>query len=286
MDYSQLFHSAEIKSFIRQCLQEDVGSGDHSSLACIAATEKGRSRMLIKEDGIIAGLVLAELVFHEVDPELKVERLLKDGDPVKKGDIALIVSGSASHILTAERLVLNLCQRLSGIATATQDLVKKLEGLPTKILDTRKTTPGMRLLEKWAVKTGGGENHRIGLFDMIMIKDNHVDFAGGIEAAIDKAQQYLLANKLRLKIEIETRNLDELKKVLIKGGVHRIMLDNYSIPQLREAVQLISGLYETEASGGITAENIRAYAECGVDFISVGAITHSVKSLDISLKAF
>lgn len=286
MDYSQLFHSAEIKSFIRQCLQEDVGSGDHSSLACIAATEKGRSRMLIKEDGIIAGLVLAELVFHEVDPELKVERLLKDGDPVKKGDIALIVSGSASHILTAERLVLNLCQRLSGIATATQDLVKKLEGLPTKILDTRKTTPGMRLLEKWAVKTGGGENHRIGLFDMIMIKDNHVDFAGGIEAAIDKAQQYLLANNLRLKIEIETRNLNELKKVLAKGGVQRIMLDNYSIPQLREAVQLISGLYETEASGGITAENIRAYAECGVDFISVGAITHSVKSLDISLKAF
>lgn len=286
MDFQTYFNSAELRLFIQQCLQEDIGNGDHSSLACVPGDEQGRSRMLVKEPGIIAGLELAKRVFHEVDSSLQVTLLMKDGDMVNKGDIALTVEGSAQTILTSERLVLNLCQRLSGVATSTAKYVAELKGLKTKVLDTRKTTPGLRMLEKWAVKTGGGENHRIGLFDMVMIKDNHIDFAGGVEAAIDKVHAYLKSKNLNLKIEIETRNLEELKRVLAKGGVHRIMLDNYPIPQLKEAVSLINGLYETEASGGITLDTIRSYAECGVDYISTGAITHSVKCLDISLKAF
>lgn len=280
-----LFHSPNILQFIQECLAEDIGSGDHSANACIPANAQGQSRMLIKEQGIIAGLELAEVVFHQVDPNLKVTHLLQDGTPVQPGDVALLVAGSARNILTAERLVLNLCQRLSGVATSTKSYVIELEGLHTKVLDTRKTTPGMRLLEKWAVKTGGGENHRIGLYDMIMIKDNHADFCGGLEAAIDHVHAYLKANNLDLRIEVETRNLQEVQRTLAKGGIHRIMLDNFEVPALKEAVQLINRQYETEASGGITLQTIRSYAETGVDYISVGALTHSVKSLDISLKA-
>jgi nicotinate-nucleotide pyrophosphorylase (carboxylating) len=280
-----LFHSPAILQFIQECLAEDIGSGDHSANACIPASAQGQSRMLIKEQGIIAGLELAEVVFHQVDPNLKVTHLLQDGTPVQPGDVALLVTGSARNILTAERLVLNLCQRLSGVATSTNRYVQELHGLHTKVLDTRKTTPGMRLLEKWAVKTGGGENHRIGLYDMIMIKDNHADFCGGLEAAIDQVHAYLKANNLNLRIEVETRNLQEVQRTLAKGGIHRIMLDNFEVPALKEAVQLINRQYETEASGGITLQTIRSYAETGVDYISVGALTHSVKSLDISLKA-
>ncbi len=286
MNFTSYFQSDELNLFIRQCLSEDIGSGDHTSNACVPGNEQGRSRMIIKDDGILAGVKLAEMIFHQVNPDLKVNILLPDGSRVKKYDLALTVEGSACSILTAERLVLNLCQRLSGIATATSAYVEQLHGLKTKVLDTRKTTPGLRMLEKWAVKTGGGENHRIGLYDMIMIKDNHVDFAGGISEAIDKVHSYLKEKNLNLKIEIETRNLEELKLVLAKGGVHRIMLDNYGTTQLKEAVELINGKYETEASGGITIDTIRSYAECGVDYISTGAITHSAKSLDISLKAF
>ncbi|MCC6684919.1 MAG: carboxylating nicotinate-nucleotide diphosphorylase [Bacteroidia bacterium] len=286
MNFDSYFQSEELKLFIRQCLAEDIGSGDHTSNACVPGNEQGRSRMIIKDDGILAGVKLAEMVFHQVNPCLIVNILLPDGSRVKKYDIALTVEGSSRSILTAERLVLNLCQRLSGIATATSMYVEQLHGLKTKVLDTRKTTPGLRMLEKWAVKTGGGENHRIGLYDMIMIKDNHVDFAGGIAQAIHHVHSYLKENNLDLKIEIETRSLEEVKMVLEKGGVHRIMLDNYSPNLLKEAVQLINGKYETEASGGITLNTIRSYAECGVDYISTGAITHSAKSLDISLKAF
>lgn len=280
-----LFSSPDILSFIDRCLAEDIGDGDHSANACIPLTEQGQSRMLIKESGIIAGLELAEVVFHRVDPALQITHLIKDGTHVEPGDIALTVAGSARNILTAERLVLNLCQRLSGVATSTQRYVQELKGLHTKVLDTRKTTPGMRLLEKWAVKTGGGENHRIGLYDMIMIKDNHADFCGGLEAAIDQVHAYLKTRNLNLRIEVETRNLDEVKRALAKGGIHRIMLDNFDIPTLREAVILIDGKFETEASGGITLNTLRNYAETGVDYISVGALTHSVRSLDISLKA-
>lgn len=280
-----LFSSPDILSFIDRCLAEDIGDGDHSANACIPLTEQGQSRMLIKESGIIAGLELAEVVFHRVDPALQITHLIKDGTHVEPGDIPLTVSGSARNILTAERLVLNLCQRLSGVATSTQRYIQELKGLHTKVLDTRKTTPGMRLLEKWAVKTGGGENHRIGLFDMIMIKDNHADFCGGLEAAIDQVHAYLKTRNLNLRIEVETRNLNEVKRALAKGGIHRIMLDNFDIPTLREAVILIDGKFETEASGGITLNTLRNYAETGVDYISVGALTHSVKSLDISLKA-
>jgi nicotinate-nucleotide pyrophosphorylase (carboxylating) len=280
-----LFSSPEILNFIDRCLAEDIGDGDHSANACIPLSAKGQSRMLIKESGIIAGLELAEVVFHRVDPTLQITHLIKDGTPVEPGDVAFTVTGSARNILTAERLVLNLCQRLSGVATSTQRYVQELQGLHTKVLDTRKTTPGMRLLEKWAVKTGGGENHRIGLYDMIMIKDNHADFCGGLEAAIDQVHAYLANHGLKLRIEVETRNLNEVERTLAKGGIHRIMLDNFDIPTLRKAVKLINGAYETEASGGITMSTLRAYAETGVDYISVGALTHSVKSLDISLKA-
>lgn len=281
-----LFTSPQCIDFITRSLQEDIGSGDHSSLASISKGTQGKARMLIKEDGIVAGLELANVIFKQVDVNLQVELLLADGDRVKKGDIGLLVQGSVHSILKSERLVLNCAQRLSGIATTTNKIVQLVEGLHTKILDTRKTTPQLRFLEKWAVTVGGGYNHRIGLYDMIMLKDNHVDYAGGIEAAITRTQTYLKENNLNLKIEVETRNISEVKQVLQVGGVNRIMLDNFSPTLLREAIVLIDNKFETEASGGITLETVREYAETGVDFISVGALTHSVKSLDISLKEY
>lgn len=281
-----LFTSQQCIDFIRRSLQEDVGSGDHSSLAAIPQGTQGKARLLLKEDGIIAGLELGIAIFKEVDPGLKIELLLKDGDKVKKADVGLTVEGSVHSILKSERLVLNCMQRLSGIATITNKIVSKLEGLHTRILDTRKTTPGLRFLEKWAVKVGGGYNHRIGLYDMIMLKDNHVDYAGGITAAVDRTKQYLAEKGLDLKIEVETRNVEEVNEVLQAGGVHRVMFDNFSPEVMKEAVKLVDGRLETEASGGITIENVREYAETGVDFISIGALTHSVKSLDISLKEY
>lgn len=283
---NSLFTSPQCVDFIARSLQEDIGSGDHSSLASIPQGTQGKARMLIKEDGILAGLELAYTIFKQVDANLEVELLLADGDRVKKGDVGLLVQGSVHSILKAERLVLNCAQRLSGIATTTNKIVKLVEGLHTKILDTRKTTPQLRFLEKWAVTVGGGYNHRIGLYDMIMLKDNHVDYAGGIEAAITSTQAYLKKNNLSLKIEVETRNISEVKQVLQVGGVNRIMLDNFSPTLLQEAINLIDKRFETEASGGITLETVREYAETGVDFISVGALTHSVKSLDISLKEY
>lgn len=264
---------------------EDIGDGDHTSMATINENETGKSIIVAKDDGIIAGLVLAEYIFKKVDPRLNVEVLKKDGDPIKYGDVVINVDGSSRSMLTAERTVLNFIQRLSGVATQTSKYVKELEGLNTKILDTRKTTPGMRLLEKLAVKTGGGENHRIGLYDMILIKDNHVDFAGGIVQAIERTTDYLKRNKLDLKIEIETRSIKEVQQVLDKGGIHRIMLDNFKPELLKEAVELINGRYETEASGGITLQTLRSYAETGVDYISSGALTHSVKAMDLSMRA-
>lgn len=283
---NSLFTSPQCVDFIARSLQEDIGSGDHSSLASIPQGTQGKARMLIKEDGILAGLELAYTIFKQVDASLEVELLLADGDRVKKGDVGLLVQGSVHSILKAERLVLNCAQRLSGIATTTNKIVQLVEGLHTKILDTRKTTPQLRFLEKWAVTVGGGYNHRIGLYDMIMLKDNHVDYAGGIEAAITSTQAYLKKNNLSLKIEVETRNISEVKQVLQVGGVNRIMLDNFSPTLLQEAINLIDKRFETEASGGITLETVREYAETGVDFISVGALTHSVKSLDISLKEY
>ena len=264
---------------------EDIGDGDHTTLCCIPEDATGKSHLLIKEDGILAGVEVAKKVFARFDPALKVEVLMGDGSKVKKGDIAMIVSGKIRSLLQTERLMLNIMQRMSGIATATARYVELLKGTRTRILDTRKTTPGMRMLEKQAVKIGGGVNHRIGLFDMILLKDNHVDFAGGISNAIDRCHEYLKAKSLDLKIEIEVRNFDELRQVIAHGGVDRIMLDNFSVEDTREAVGMIAGRYETESSGGITFETIRSYAECGVDYISVGALTHSVKCLDMSFKA-
>lgn len=281
----QADYATQLQDFISRSLTEDVGDGDHTSLACIPKTAISKAHLLVKEDGILAGVEVALAIFKTVDASLHVEVYLKDGAAIKKGDIVLIVEGSAQSILTAERLVLNCMQRMSGIATATNKITQLLSGLKTTVLDTRKTTPGMRLLEKWAVKIGGGANHRFGLYDMIMIKDNHVDYAGGIEKAILAANSYLEKNQLKLNIEIETRNLKEVQEVLQIGRVNRIMLDNFSLAELKQAVEMIQGKYETEASGGITSETIRSYAECGVDFISVGALTHSVKSLDLSLKA-
>ncbi|MDX5320415.1 MAG: carboxylating nicotinate-nucleotide diphosphorylase [Bacteroidota bacterium] len=283
MDAS-IFKSQEIHEFILRSLQEDIGNGDHSSLAAIPAGTKGKAQMIIKEEGVLAGVELAETVFHISDPELNVQTLLKDGEAVQYGQIALTVEGSVHSILRTERLVLNLIQRLSGIATRTHQMNQLIAGTSCRLLDTRKTTPGLRLLEKWAVKTGGGENHRIGLYDMVMLKDNHNDYAGGITKAVANTVAYLKENKLDLKIEVETRNIKEVKEALATGHVDRIMLDNFSPEAMKEAVALIGGRVETEASGGITEANIRAYAETGVDFISVGALTHSVKSLDISLK--
>jgi nicotinate-nucleotide pyrophosphorylase (carboxylating) len=274
-----------ISKFIDQALAEDVGDGDHTSLSCIPASAKGKAHLLVKEDGIVAGVELALEIFKKVDKLLKVKVFIKDGSPIKKGDIVLIVEGKSQSILVAERLVLNCMQRMSGIATATNKLVQLCKGTGTKVIDTRKTTPTIRGLEKWAVVLGGGANHRIGLYDMILIKDNHVDYAGGISQAIHAANNYLKSKKKKLKIEIETRNLQEVQQVLETGRVNRIMLDNFSIPDLKKALKLIAGKYETEASGGITEKTIASYAACGVDYISVGALTHSIKSLDLSLKA-
>lgn len=278
--------SGDLHRFIANALAEDVGNGDHTSLACVPKSITSKAKLLVKDNGILAGVEVAKEIFKAVDASLQVDYFLADGAKIHKGDVVFHVEGSAQSILTAERLVLNCMQRMSGIATATNEIVQLLKGLQTKVLDTRKTTPGMRLLEKWAVKIGGGENHRFGLFDMMMIKDNHVDYAGGIEKAIQAAHAYQKEKNLQLKIEIETRNLTEVAEVLRIGQVNRIMLDNFSLSDLKKAVELIDGKYETEASGGITKETIRDYALCGVDFISVGALTHSVKSLDLSLKAF
>lgn len=264
---------------------EDIGDGDHTTLCCIPADEMGKSRLIIKEEGILAGVDIAMMVFKKFDPELKPTIFLKDGAMVKPGDIAFEVEGKVRSLLQTERLMLNIMQRMSGIATVTHKYMEELKGLKTKVLDTRKTTPGMRMLEKEAVKIGGGTNHRIGLFDMILLKDNHVDFAGGIKNAITKAHEYLKANGKDLKIEIEVRNLDELRQVLEIGGVDRIMLDNFDTTLTREAVKMIDGRFETESSGGITFATLRSYGECGVDYISVGALTHSVKGLDMSFKA-
>lgn len=264
---------------------EDIGGGDHTTLCCIPADAMGKSRLLIKEDGILAGIEVAKKVFARFDKDLQVEVYINDGAFVHAGDVAMLVSGRIQSLLQTERLMLNIMQRMSGIATMTNKYVKLLEGTNAKVLDTRKTTPGMRMLEKQAVKIGGGVNHRIGLFDMILLKDNHVDFAGGIANAIDRCHKYQKENNLDLKIEIEVRNFDELQQVLEKGGVNRIMLDNFSVEDTRKAVEIINHRFEVESSGGITIDTIRSYAECGVDFISVGALTHSVKCLDMSFKA-
>ena len=264
---------------------EDIGDGDHTTLCCIPEEAMGRSHLLIKEDGILAGVEVAKEVFRRFDPDMQVQVLITDGTPVKAGDIAMVVSGKIRSLLQTERLMLNIMQRMSGIATTTHRYVQRLEGTHTRVLDTRKTTPGLRMLEKQAVKIGGGCNHRIGLFDMILLKDNHVDFAGGIDKAIDRCHAYLKANHLDLKIEIEVRNFDELRQVLRHGGVHRIMLDNFSVADTKTAVDLIAHRFETESSGGITIDTIRDYALQGVDYVSVGALTHSVKGLDMSFKA-
>ncbi len=264
---------------------EDIGDGDHTTLCCIPEDAMGKSRLLIKEDGILAGVEVAKKVFHRFDESMQVEVLINDGTPVKKGDVAMIVTGKIRSLLQTERLMLNIMQRMSGIATMTAKYVERLKGTKTCVLDTRKTTPGMRMLEKQAVKIGGGTNHRIGLFDMILLKDNHVDFAGGITNAIDRCHKYLEEKGLDLKIEIEVRSFDELEQVINHGGVDRIMLDNFTTADTKKAVDVIAGRYETESSGGITFDTIRDYAECGVDFISVGALTHSVKGPDMSFKA-
>lgn len=274
-----------VTQLIDIAFQEDIGPGDYTSLATINENEQGKSIIVVKDEGIIAGLGLVEFIFKKVDANLQVNVLKQEGDKVAYGDIAIEISGSSRSMLTAERTVLNFIQRLSGVATQTAKYVACLQGLHTQILDTRKTTPGMRLLEKWAVKIGGGANHRIGLYDMILIKDNHVDFAGGIEQAILRTKDYLSKNNLNLKIEIETRSLNEVKQALSVGGIDRIMLDNFKPDLLKEAVALINGRVETEASGGITLETLRSYAETGVDFISSGALTHSVKSMDLSMRA-
>lgn len=264
---------------------EDIGDGDHTTLCCIPDTAMGKSHLLIKEDGILAGVEVAKRVFARFDPTMQVEVFINDGAHVKKGDIAMVVTGKVRSLLQTERLMLNIMQRMSGIATMTAKYVERLKGTKTHVLDTRKTTPGMRMLEKQAVKIGGGMNHRIGLFDMILLKDNHIDFAGGIANAINRCHEYLKEKGLDLKIEIEVRNFDELRKAMECGGINRIMLDNFSVEDTKKAVEIVAGKYEIESSGGITFDTIRDYAECGVDFISVGALTHSVKGLDMSFKA-
>ena len=283
---SAVISPTDLNKFIDNALKEDVGDGDHTSLATIPSNSKGKAQLLVKEDGIIAGVSLAKMIFKRVDKNLTVKTVINDGTPIKNGDIVFFVEGHAQSILKAERLVLNCMQRMSGIATKTNRLVTLCKGTKTKVIDTRKTTPLLRSFEKWAVIIGGGNNHRFGLYDMILIKDNHVDYAGGIKQAMDAANNYLKKKRKKLKIEVEARNIEEVKEVIKTGGIHRIMLDNFTPVQLKEALVLLNGKYETEASGGITEENIRQYAECGVDYISVGALTHSVKSLDLSLKAF
>ena len=274
-----------INDLIALAFAEDVGDGDHTTLSTIPADAMGRQQLIVKEEGILAGVEMARRVFQYFDPELKMEVFINDGAHVVPGDVAFVVEGKIRSLLQTERTMLNIMQRMSGIATMTAHYQKQLDGLKTKVLDTRKTTPGMRIMEKEAVRIGGGVNHRIGLFDMILLKDNHVDFAGGIEAAITRAQEYCKANGKDLKIEIEVRNFDELQRVLDLGGVHRIMFDNFDTEKTRKAVEMVAGRYETESSGGITFDTLRDYALCGVDFISVGALTHSVKGLDMSFKA-
>lgn len=274
-----------INELISLAFKEDIGDGDHTTLSTIPASAKGKVQLIIKEDGVVAGVDIAEKIFHTFDPGLKVDVFIHDGTEVKYGDIVFTVEGKVQSLLQTERLVLNVMQRMSGIATTTRKYVKRLEGTNTRVLDTRKTTPGMRMLEKEAVRIGGGCNHRIGLFDMILLKDNHVDFAGGIKNAIGRAKEYLWKQGKNIPIEIEVRNFDELQQALDVGGVDRIMLDNFSVEDTRKAVEIVNGRYELESSGGITYDTIRDYAETGVDYVSVGALTHSVKSLDMSLKA-
>ena len=274
-----------IDQLISLSFAEDIGDGDHTTLSSIPATAMGKSRLIIKEEGIIAGVEMAREIFHRFDPEMKMEVYINDGAHVKPGDIAFVVEGKVQSLLQTERLMLNVMQRMSGIATITGEYVKLLEGTKCRVLDTRKTTPGMRIMEKDAVRIGGGCNHRIGLFDMILLKDNHIDFAGGIPQAVSRAQEYCKAKGKNLKIEVEVRNFDELNQVLALEGVDRVMLDNFSVENTRKAVEIVNGKIEIESSGGITFDTIRAYAECGVDYVSVGALTHSVKSLDMSFKA-
>ena len=280
---------AEYKPFVDELIElaikEDLGDGDHTSLCCIPAEEQGRMRLLCKQEGVIAGIEIARIVLNRLDPEMKFEQLLEDGTQVKPGDVAFYVSGRLQSLLQAERILLNIMQRMSGVATQTAFYVKHLEGLHTKVLDTRKTTPGMRVLDKMAVKIGGGENHRIGLFDMILLKDNHIDFAGGIRQAVEGAKKYLAERGKNIPIECEVRSLEDIDEVFAAGGVDRIMFDNFTPEMTRQAVEKVAGRCETESSGGITLETMRAYAECGVDFISVGALTHQIRSLDMSLKA-
>jgi nicotinate-nucleotide pyrophosphorylase (carboxylating) len=275
-----------LKDFAVRSLAEDIGEGDHSSLACIPGDSSGQAKLIVKQKGILAGTRVAREVFAVIDPQLDFKLFIDDGSSLKPWDIAFHVSGNIQSILKGERLILNIMQRMSGIATSTKEYSDRLTGLKTKILDTRKTSPGLRFLEKEAVRIGGGMNHRMGLFDMIMLKDNHIDYAGGIENAVLRTLEYLHRNNLKLKIEIEARSISDIERIITAGGVDRIMLDNFSIENTATAVKLINGRYETESSGGITLETIRSYAECGVDFISVGALTHHIKSLDMSLKAF
>ncbi|MFI2742414.1 carboxylating nicotinate-nucleotide diphosphorylase [Zhouia sp. PK063] len=282
---SEAQFNEELTLIIRNAIREDVGDGDHSSLACIPVNAQGKAKLLVKDEGIIAGVAFAKMVFAYVDENLKVDTLINDGEAVKFGDIVFYVEGASQSILKAERLVLNAMQRMSAIATKTNKYVQLLEGTTTKILDTRKTTPGIRALEKWAVKIGGGENHRFALYDMIMLKDNHIDFAGGISQAISKTKQYLKDNNKDLKIIVEARDLIEVQEILNAGGVYRILLDNFNYDDTKKAVKLIGDQCQTESSGGITEQTMRNYAECGVGYISSGALTHSVYNMDLSLKA-
>ena len=274
-----------VDELIELAIKEDIGDGDHTSICCIPAEQQGRMRLLCKQDGIIAGIEIARLVLERLDPTMQFEQLIEDGTRVKVGDVAFYVSGSERSLLQAERILLNIMQRMSGVATQTAIYVDRLEGLHTKVLDTRKTTPGMRVLDKMAVKIGGGENHRIGLFDMILLKDNHIDFAGGVRKAVEKAREYLQATGRNIPSECEVRSLEDIDEVFAAGGADRIMFDNFTPEQTKIAVEKVAGRCETESSGGITLENLREYAETGVDFISVGALTHQIKSLDMSLKA-
>jgi len=276
---------AVLDKFIENAIHEDVGDGDHTSLAIIAPSVHGKAQLIVKDEGIIAGIEVARRIFEKFDATAKLNILIPDGSHVKPCDIAFTVEGRVLTILQCERLVLNIMQRMSGIATQTSKFVERINGFKTKVLDTRKTTPGMRLLDKWAVRLGGGENHRTGLYDMILIKDNHIDFAGGIEKAIEAVKVYLKTQHKSLKIVVEARNLDDVKKILAIGGIDRIMLDNFDVSTTRKAVKLINGKYETESSGGINIDSLKDYAKCGVDYISVGALTHQIKSLDMSLKA-
>ncbi len=275
----------ELDLIISNAIREDIGEGDHSSLACIPKEATGKAKLLVKDNGIIAGVEMAKRVFHYVDATLKIETIINDGDHVKYGDVVFYVEGSSQAILKSERLVLNIMQRMSAIATKTNEFMHLLEGTKTKVLDTRKTTPGIRAIEKWAVLIGGGENHRFALYDMIMLKDNHIDFSGGVTKAIEKTKQYLKDNNLDLKIIVEGRSLDEIKEILSCGGIHRILIDNFNYADTRKAVELIGNQCQSESSGGINLQTARKYAECGVDYISSGALTHSVYNMDLSLKA-